>query len=45
MVAFLLKFFEETRTIYTKSEPAEIFMGSNTVDVIDKLFNTLLQRF
>ena len=28
-----------------KSEPAEIFMGSNTVDVIDKLFNTLLQRF
>ena len=27
------------------SEPAEIFMGSNTEDVIDKLFNTLLQRF
>ena len=37
--------FEETRTIYTKSEPVEIFMGSNTEDVIDKLFNTLLQRF
>ena len=37
--------FEETRTIYTKSEPLEIFMGSNTEDVIDKLFNTLLQRF
>ena len=32
--------FEETRTIYTKSEPLEIFMGSDTKDVIDKLFNT-----
>ena len=39
------KSFEETRTIYTKSEPVEIFMGSDTNDVIDKLFNTLLQRF
>ena len=39
------KSFEETRTIYTKNEPIEIFMGSNTEDVIDKLFNTLLQRF
>ena len=37
--------FEKTRTIYTKSEPVEIFMGSNTEDVIDRLFNTLLQRF
>ena len=37
--------FEEACTIYTKSEPVEIFMGSNTEDVIDKLFNTLLQRF
>ena len=27
------------------SEPVETFMGSNTKDVIDKLFNTLLQRF
>ena len=39
------KSFEKTRTIYTKSEPLEIFMGSHTKDVIDKLFNTLLQRF
>ena len=39
------KSFEETRTIYTKSEPLEIFMGSNTEDVIDRFFNTLLQRF
>ena len=37
--------FEETRTLYTKSEPVEIFMGSDTNDVIDKIFNTLLQRF
>ena len=37
--------FEETHTIYSKSEPVEIFMGSNTEDVIDRLFNTLLQRF
>ena len=37
--------FKGTRTMYTKSEPIEIFMGSNTEDVIDRLFNTLLQRF
>ena len=35
----------KTRTIYTKSEPLEIFMGSDTEDVIDNFFNTLLQRF
>ena len=39
------KSFEETHTIHSKSEPIEIFMGSNTEDVIDKLFSTLLQRF
>ena len=39
------KSFEETRTIYTKSEPIRVFMGSNTEVVTDKLFNTLLQRF
>ena len=37
--------FEETRNIYTKSEPVEIFMGRNTEDVIDRRFNTILQRF
>ena len=37
--------FEETHTIYTKSEPLEIFVGSNTNDVTDRLFNTLLQIF
>ena len=39
------KSFEETRTIYTKSEALEVFMGSDTEDAIYKLFNTLLQRF
>ena len=39
------KSFEETYTIYTKSEPVKNFLGSDTKDVIDKLFNTLLQRF
>ena len=37
--------FEETRTMYSKSEPVEICMSSDTEDVIDALFNTLLQRF
>ena len=27
------------------SEPVEIFMGSDTENVIDTLFNALLQRF
>ena len=39
------KSFEENCTIYTKSEPLEIFMNSDTKNVIDKPFNTLLQRF
>ena len=37
--------FEDMLTIYTKSEPVEILIGSDTEDVIDKLFNTFLQRF
>ena len=40
-----IRSLEETRTIYTKSEPVEIFMDSKTKDVIDKFFDTLLQRF
>ena len=39
------KSFEETCNIYTKSEAVKIFMSSDTKDVIDKLYNTLLQRF
>ena len=37
--------FEETQTIYSASKPVEIFMGSDTEDVINTLFNTILQRF
>ena len=37
--------FEETQTIYSASEEVGIFMGSDTEDVIDTLFNTILQRF
>ena len=36
---------EETPTIYSASESIEIFMGSDTEDVIDTFFNTILQRF
>ena len=39
------KNFEETRTMYSASEPVEMFMGSDTEDVIDTLFNAILQRF
>ena len=39
------KNFEETCTIYSASEPAEMFMGSDTEVVIDTLFNAILQRF
>ena len=40
-----VKNFEDTCTIYSKSDPAEIFMGSYTNDVIDRLFDTTLERF
>ena len=39
------KNFEETRSIYSASNNIEIFMGSDTDDIIDKLFDTILQRF
>ena len=39
------KNFEEACTIHTWSKPVEIFMGSDTENVIDTLFNTLLQNF
>ena len=38
------KNFEDTRTIYSASRPAEVFMGTDTNDTIDALFDTLLQR-
>ena len=44
-ISISLKKFEETRTIYSASQPVEIFMAIDTEDVIDTLFNTILQRF
>ena len=38
------KKFEDTRTMYSASKPVEIFMGSDTENSIDTLFNTILDR-
>ena len=35
----------ETRTVHAKSRQAEVYMGSDTENVIDTFFNTLLQNF
>ena len=37
--------FKETKTIYSASETVEMFMGSDTKDIIYKIFNTILQIF
>ena len=39
-----VKDFEDTRTIYSASKLVEIFIGSNTENVIDMLFHTILNR-
>ena len=39
------KSFEETRTMHPKSKQVEFYMGSDTENVINTLFNTLLQHF
>ena len=39
-----VKDFEDTRTIFSKSGPVEIFMDSDTESIIDTLFNTILNR-
>ena len=39
-----VKDFEDTRTIYSASRPVEIFMGSDTENIINTLFNTILNR-
>ena len=39
------KNFDDTHTVYSASKPADAFMGSNTDETIDTLFDTLLQRF
>ena len=39
------KNFEETRDIYLASNNIEIFMGSDTNNIVDELFKSHLQRF
>ena len=39
-----VKDFGDTQTIYSASKPAEIFMGSDTKNIIDTLFNKILNR-
>ena len=38
------KNYEDTLDMYSASNNTEIFMGSNTDEIIDRLFNTMLQR-
>ena len=40
-----IKRFNETRTMHPKSKQVEVYMGSNTENVIETLFNALLQYF
>ena len=35
----------ETRNMHTKSDNIEIMMGSETDDIIDELFESLLQKY
>ena len=37
--------FKEKHTIHSKSEAVGVYMGNNSKNVIDTLFNTLLKRF
>ena len=39
------KSFNETRTMHPKSKQVEVYMGSDTENMINTLFNTLLQNF
>ena len=39
-----LRDFEDTRTIYLASKPVEMFMCSETENIIDTLFNTILNE-
>ena len=39
-----VKSFEDTRTRYSGSKPVGIFMGSDTENAIDELFNTIVER-
>ena len=39
------KYFEETRTMYTKSRNIEIMMGNETDDIIKEFHKSLLQNY
>ena len=39
------KKFDQTRTMHPKSKQVEVYMGSDTENIINTLFNTLLQNF
>ena len=39
------KKFDQTRTMHPKSKQVEVYMGSDTENIIYTLFNTLLQNF
>ena len=39
------KNFEETCSIYSASNNIELFMGSDTDDIIDKLFDTISRYY
>ena len=39
------KDFDETRTMHTKSDNIEIMMGSETDEIIEEIFQSLLQRY
>ena len=36
---------EETRIMYTKGHNTEIMIGNETVEIIEKLFESLLQNY
>ena len=39
-----VKEFEDIRTIHSASKPVEIFIGSDTENIIDTLFDTILNK-
>ena len=42
---FSKKDSDETRTMYSKSDNTEIMMGSQRDKIIEKIFESLLQRY
>ena len=44
-INFISKDLDETRTMHTKSNNAEIMMGSKTDEIIEDLFESFLQKY